>query len=287
MNNIITSSEPTEPTYQSLGDHLRIVRTSKGLDFEAVAEETKISLKNLKAMEENNYDSLPADVFTRGFYALYARLLSLDPNEILKKYDTEKNISKKSENNIPTPRSSSRDHVTLAERPSNLPLSSLGLFLLLLLVFGAFLCWYFSWNPATYLSQKLRHSDLSAQQAESTLKSPEKEFFALQSMLDIPTMSNASEVKQQVNYPVLATDNYIIKAQFNQTTKVTIAIDDLPVFDNVYEKGESAAWSANKKINITLPGKTDTILSLNQTPIHLPSTENTTLTISLPHDLLR
>jgi cytoskeletal protein RodZ len=281
------SSELAEPTYQSLGDLLRIARTSKGLDFEAVAEETKISMKNLRAMEENNYDCLPAEVFTRGFYSLYARILSLDPKEILKKYENEKTFSNESESNISPTWKASKDHGTLAERPSYLPLSSIGLLLLLLLIFGAFLCWYFSWNPATYLSQKLRNGSLTALQTETTLKSPEKEFFALQSMLDIPTMSNASEVKQQFNYPLIATDNYIIKAHFNETTKVTIAIDDLPVFDNVYDKGESAAWSANKKINITLPGKTNTVLSLNETPIHLPPTDNTTLTISLPHDLLR
>ena len=43
-------------------------RINLGLDLVAVAGETKISTKNLQAMEENNFAALPAEAFARGFY---------------------------------------------------------------------------------------------------------------------------------------------------------------------------------------------------------------------------
>lgn len=280
------SPELSEIISDSLGDYLRNARTSKGLDFAEIAQETKISIKNLIAMEEDNYDSLPSEVFTRGFYNLYAGTLSLEPSFVLKKYENEKSFSNKREGNLHQSSNFSLEYGNMAERPNSLPFLHIGVFIFLLLTFGAFLCWYFSWNPATYLSQKIRSGQETTQQ-ETILKSPEKEFFELQNMLSIPSTSNASEIKQQYTSPVIATDNYIVKAHFKETTKVTLVIDDKPVYDSVYKKGDSAAWSAKNKLNITLPGKTATLLSLNKTPIYLPKTDNSTLTISIPNDLLQ
>ncbi|PHR27693.1 MAG: hypothetical protein COA36_08455 [Desulfotalea sp.] len=278
------SSEPRETTEESPGDLLRNARISKGFDLAQMADNTKISIKNLTAMEENNYDSLPAEVFRRGFYTLYANQLSLDPSIILGKYDDEKALTTTPDSDLQPCSNSSKDYRDMAQRPNSFPSSCIGLATLLLLFFGAFLSWYFSWNPATYLSQKIQNLQETTQ-IEAPLKSPEKEFFELQNMLSIPTLSNASEIEQQFTPAVVATGKYIIIAQFKETTKVTLAIDDRPVFDSVYKKGDSVTWSANEKINITLPGKTATALSLNKTPILLPQTENATLTISIPNDL--
>ena len=278
------SQEPSESTEESLGEHLRETRKSKGLCFEQIAEDTKISIKNIIAMEENNFDSLPAEVFTRGFYTLYAGALSLDPELVLKRYDSEKSCPNNASAILLSSCQNRHENGTMAERPNSLPFSYLGVFVLLLLLFGAFLCWYFSWNPATYLSERIQNGQETTQQAPQ-LESPEKEFFELQNMLSIPSTSNASEIKQQFKSPVIATDAYIVKATFKETTKVTLVIDNKPVYDSVYQKGDSAAWSAKNKINITLPGNTTASLSLNKTQIHLPKTDNATLTISLPNDL--
>ncbi len=278
------SQEPSQFTEESLGDYLRNTRTSKGLCFAEIANETKISIKNLKAMEENNFNSLPAEVFTRGFYTLYSGMLSLDPGLILKRYDSEKSCSVKDDANLLSACKNRHDYGNMAERPNCLSFSYIGVFVLFFLVSGAFLSWYFSWNPATYLSQKIQNGQEGTQQTPQ-LKSPEKEFFELQNMLSIPATSNASEIKQQLKYPVNAKDAYILIAEFKETTKVTLVIDDKPVYDSVYGKGEREVWSAKNKINITLPGKSTTYLSLNKTQIHLPKTDNATLTVSLPNDL--
>lgn len=278
------SSEPESTVEESVGDYLRNTRKSKGFELTEISLETKISVKNLTAMEENNYGVLPAEVFSRGYYALYADVLSLDPFIIQQKYDNEKSFSKKNENSLHQSITYSRDYPNIAERPYSQPFSYVGLTILLLLAVGAFLCWYFSWNPATYLSHMIQSRQETTQQ-QKPLKSPEKEFFELQNMLNIPSLSNASEVTRRLSPPVVEAGNYILNAHFMETTKVTIVIDDTPVYDSVYKKGESAAWSAEERINITLPGKTATLLSLNKNPIHLPETDNATLTISIPNDL--
>lgn len=161
----------TTPTY-SLGEILKKNRSEKGLDLISVADETRISLKVLQAMEEGDYPSLPADVFTRGFYTLYAQVLQLDPEEILRQYNQEigdhPNLSS---NKSILPGSSGGEVLEFAERSRSFHFSSIGFFIILLLLFGAFLCWYFSWNPATFLSQKLRSYQPKSEQIERPLES--------------------------------------------------------------------------------------------------------------------
>lgn len=143
--------------FATVGELLRETRINRGLDLIAVAEETRISPRNLQAIEDGDFTSLPAEAFTRGFYSLYARLLSLDPGEVLAMYGEERQKTLKTgANTTPPPNRLAQDMANLAERPTSLSFSYFGLMLFLFLLFGAFLCWYFRWNPASYLSEKLR-----------------------------------------------------------------------------------------------------------------------------------
>ena len=70
-----------------LGQWLREARQARGLSLEQVEAETRIRTKFLTALEEGNYDELPAEVYTKGFLRNYALFLGLDPAEALAKYE--------------------------------------------------------------------------------------------------------------------------------------------------------------------------------------------------------
>ncbi len=167
---------PSAGEYAGLGEYLRATRIGLGLDLLTVADETKISSKNIHAMEENDFAALPAEAFTRGLYSLYARTLSLDCREVLQMYLKQRPHQGKSGNLPSVPATKMAQEVgNMAERPTFLPFSFLGLILLLLLLFAGFLCWYFSWNPATYLSQKLRSLEEPQRIEQISANSPEPE----------------------------------------------------------------------------------------------------------------
>lgn len=48
-----------------------------------VATSTRISSAYLRALEENEFHLLPGEAYVRGFIRSYARLISLDPVEVL------------------------------------------------------------------------------------------------------------------------------------------------------------------------------------------------------------
>src|SRR5687768_12093764 len=69
-----------------VGATLRRARTRKGLTLDQLARATKISVPALDALENNDFDRLPATIYTRGFLRVYAREVGLDPEETVDDY---------------------------------------------------------------------------------------------------------------------------------------------------------------------------------------------------------
>jgi hypothetical protein len=62
---------------------LRSTRERRGITVEQVAQDTRISLRFIEALEEEQFDELPAPVYVRGFLRSYANYLKLDPQPLL------------------------------------------------------------------------------------------------------------------------------------------------------------------------------------------------------------
>jgi len=67
----------------SFGPWLRAQREARGVTLAEIAEVSKISLRYLEALEQDRFDVLPAPVFVRGFLREYARVVGLDPDEVV------------------------------------------------------------------------------------------------------------------------------------------------------------------------------------------------------------
>ena len=58
----------------------------KRLTLEQIAQSTKIHILTLEALETNDFDRVPASVYTRGFLRAFAREVDLDPEETVEQY---------------------------------------------------------------------------------------------------------------------------------------------------------------------------------------------------------
>lgn len=144
-----------EPEFEHTGQYLQKLRTEKGLTIKDVVQATRISEINLNAIESQDFSTLPADTFTRGFLAMYARYLGLDPKEIVHNFLEERDGRKvggrknraKHTGKILAPK-------TLAE-PSHFSsvTAAFILLIIIILLFTAF-CFYTSWNPFSFMTGK-------------------------------------------------------------------------------------------------------------------------------------
>jgi cytoskeleton protein RodZ len=65
------------------GTLLRGAREAAGLTVAAVAQQLKLAPRQVTALEDGDFAKLPGRTFIRGFMRNYARLLRLDPDEVL------------------------------------------------------------------------------------------------------------------------------------------------------------------------------------------------------------
>jgi curved DNA-binding protein CbpA len=68
------------------GSFLQRTRLYKNVSIDRLSEATRISRTYLMAVETNDYKSLPAAVFTRGFIVQIARILCLNENQVASSY---------------------------------------------------------------------------------------------------------------------------------------------------------------------------------------------------------
>lgn len=71
---------------ETLGERLQQIRKEKGISLEEIAHITKIKITSLQALEDDDYQSLPSEVYTKSFIKIYASYLGLDGNEFVREY---------------------------------------------------------------------------------------------------------------------------------------------------------------------------------------------------------
>lgn len=68
---------------KTIGEFLKESRLAKDISLEDVSRRTKIQVSYLQAIENNQFDSLPASAFVKGFIQNFSHAISLDPQKAL------------------------------------------------------------------------------------------------------------------------------------------------------------------------------------------------------------
>ena len=71
----------------SLGEKLRQAREAKNMQLRDVADNTRIALNYLAAIENDDYSSLPGGVFNKGFVRSFAKVVGVNDQEALADYN--------------------------------------------------------------------------------------------------------------------------------------------------------------------------------------------------------
>jgi len=74
------------PDTEFSGALLRAVRESQGTSLQQISERTKVGINYLRCIEEDEFETLPAAVYVRGFVTEVAKCLRLDPEQVSQSY---------------------------------------------------------------------------------------------------------------------------------------------------------------------------------------------------------
>jgi cytoskeletal protein RodZ len=70
----------------TFGTHLREAREKRGVSLRQIATTTRISIRTLEALENNEIKKLPGGIFSRAFVRSYAQEIGLDPDEAVREF---------------------------------------------------------------------------------------------------------------------------------------------------------------------------------------------------------
>jgi cytoskeleton protein RodZ len=77
---------PTRDDRLAIGEVLKRTRARQDLDIRRVEDDTKIRAKYLRALENEEWDTLPGPTYVRGFLRTYSTYLGLDADAIVDAY---------------------------------------------------------------------------------------------------------------------------------------------------------------------------------------------------------
>jgi cytoskeletal protein RodZ len=68
----------------NFGEYLRAARSARGISVRDISIRTRIALRSLEALEQNEIAKLPGGIFSRAFVRAYAQEVGLDPDETVR-----------------------------------------------------------------------------------------------------------------------------------------------------------------------------------------------------------
>jgi len=273
------------PEHETLGDLFRKLRMEKSLDVADVALETRIPPETIRAMEADDYSRLPARAFARGFYSLYAKMLGLDPDEVLLRFTEESSPDDLDENEDRSYAQSRRDKniSSMAERPSQTTGSIISFSLLIILLVAAGISWYAGYNPAKQISNWLRGFQQTPVLEEVQEQIPE----LLQNTNPVEQLTEQERALPELSaQPVLAEAKYQLVAEFQEPVEVAISLDGAEPEQLSFPGGRIESWQAEEHIVLELPRDAAVRLYLNGIVVPLPPAVEDKIIVSIPEYFL-
>lgn len=242
---------------ETVGQRLRQVREEKGLSIKDIEGETSIRALYIKAIEDDDYATVPGEVYLKGFLRNYAGHLGLDPQEILEMYRAAnapqpEPVAQVQEPAEPVARETvqpvlSREYERAAESPTQRRDSSSGWKwiaiggLAVVGLVGGIFWWQMNDAPAA------KPPVAAALPAKTTEKTP-----------SAPAVSTP---------PPATKDTVAIAAKFMGNCWTSVMVDGKTVYEGIPKSGESMNWEGRKDIVIKAGNAAAIEITKNGQPI--------------------
>jgi cytoskeletal protein RodZ len=247
----------------SVGAYLSQERKRKNISLVEIAKVTRISLQYLEALEKDEFQTLPASIFVRGFLRTYAAQIGLNPEEVLNLYEAQVDSLNQPEK---------KEAVAPSKKLEPLAKYILTFIIIVLGVGIAFL--FFKETsvppssspsssreilPARTPSAKAPPSSARSSRQKGPLKEleiaePEKELGSLPAS---PVVAAGAKKEGK---------RYVLKVKAIEQTWLRIQSDDQPEFEALLQPKETATWSAQRQFKILVGNAGGIEVFLNGNP---------------------
>ncbi len=215
------------------GQILRNAREQKGWAIAKAEEVTKIRIRYLEALEEENYRILPGSTYVKGFLRTYSKHLGLNPDEVVSLY-------KLSEVSEPQPKLESLTH-TPRKRPQWLKpvaLAVTGLLAVFIVIGIANL----SKNQGKPISSEFTPAPLPTAPQEEKAQPTE------------PSVQPQTPAQNPQNVIAAETEGVIAQLVFTQPCWIVVKVDGQPALEGTFSQGMTKELKAKEQIELVTVG---------------------------------
>ncbi|MBW2339664.1 MAG: DUF4115 domain-containing protein [Deltaproteobacteria bacterium] len=296
MNNVnSTGQAPDTPEEMNLGSLLRKSREERDVDLDAAVKATRITRHNLEALEKEEWDKLPSQVFVRGFLRSYAELLGLDKELVLNLYQQR------------CPLEQYQPHVLQGISAESgrwrliIVVSFLAIALVAAIVYVKGQKSSVTGKSFEYLDTKgmaekksgdtVTTEDIQIQDNAGAQGLSTKKETVSEDETRIPTELESSEntaaqeeplIPEEVKDEQLLSPKFVLTATVNSRTWIAISIDNESSREYLFQPGETMRWTAEDSFDILIGNAGGIEFSLNGNPIGHLGTEGKVVRLKLP-----
>jgi cytoskeletal protein RodZ len=228
----------------NFGERLKREREMREVSLNEVTVATRISVRFLQALENEDWDKLPGGVFNRGFVRSIARYLGLDEESLLAEYDVAHGpmvleAPKPQENRIPAP---------------SKWLIAASIFSVLLVLAGVIAGGIYGWRRFSAHRRAKQNQAITAQPAGPTAPGPVPS--------GDPPASDSAPVTPRPDTPS-TTRPLDLSVSTSAPTHVRVLGDGRTLLDADLPAGETRHFAANRQLRVTAADSSAVLLELN------------------------
>ncbi|MBI5560870.1 MAG: helix-turn-helix domain-containing protein [Deltaproteobacteria bacterium] len=209
------------------GEYLKKERELRGVALKAVADRLMLKVQTLESLEKDEYEKLPHPTYIKGFIRSYCRVLGLDENDAVLRFEAYlREEAKKDKDTLPE-KEASFPKPWFKSNAAVISLVSAGIILVVL---------YFIFSGGS--TRKTQSPVPPAQLSEPSGKMDEK--YGSNAPQDVPSTPLGKTPEKPTGTKLLL-DLYA-----KNTTWVMAEIDNKKPFETLLRDGESVRWEAEE-----------------------------------------
>ena len=240
----------------SFGRYLQAIRVEKRISLDQVAEETRIAVRNLEAIDREDPQGLPPEAFLKGFLRAYAKAVGADGDEAVRRYDAHRMMTRETEDAGRQPeraRSGMRWKLAAA------------LALLLVLIVGSILVWQWVSPP---------HIETAPIAADARRRFP-----GTAAGRQRPESAGAAPALKPA--PPAAPPHILMVSATENTWLKVVTDQGIPAEYNL-KAGEHLKLEARSTFNLLIGNAGGVKLNLNNKPVNVPGKRGEVVNLHLP-----
>jgi len=244
-----------------LGIDLKKLREEKNVGLDRMAQDTRISIRHLRSLEEGRYQDLPGGMYNRAFLRAYCEYLGTDAQEYLERYRAEAGAAA-GEVQQPLPQASpcnlapSRSH-PLAVWTAGLLLSVAGLYFSRDWISAVFSPYFSRPAPTILVDLDHPHGDMMSAHAAREAPAP----------LRVSDEAPQAAASQEPAAGEMAQGKFVLTVEVVDDCWVSLDSDGNRVLVRLLRPGEDHTYAADQGFFLVLGNAAGVHLKVNGMPL--------------------